>query len=168
VFANEYNRRGGTWVDDSAVGPQAESALPMNRIAGGNPPAAMQWPVGEPTRELYEQGMPSILDELAAAANWAKNLPPIILRNVSFTGFVAAPVDIHGTNWMFYRTKAFKTVNLELPKSWEEFFAMAPKLPAGLHPDRLRRERAAAGRAFHGVPRRDRRQRNLPGDRCAA
>jgi ABC-type glycerol-3-phosphate transport system substrate-binding protein len=131
VFAKEYNKRDGTWQDDPAVGPQAESALAMNRIAGGNPPAAMQWPVGAPTRELYEQGMLTTLDDLAAAGNWAKNLPPIILRNVVFDGhFVTAPVDIHGANWMFYSTKVFKAVDLEPPKSWDEFFAMAPKLQA--------------------------------------
>ena len=78
VFAQEYNRRGGPWVDDPAVGPQAELALAMNRIAGGNPPAAMQWPVGAATQELAQQGMLTDLDELAAAGNWAKNLPPLI------------------------------------------------------------------------------------------
>src|SRR6201986_3087106 len=66
VFAKEYAKRGGTWVDDPAVGPQAETALAMNRIAGGNPPAAMQWPVGPPTRELADQGMLTKLDDLAA------------------------------------------------------------------------------------------------------
>jgi glucose/mannose transport system substrate-binding protein len=131
VFAKEYTKRGGTWVDDPAVGPQAESALAMNRIAGGNPPAAMQWPVGAPTRELYEQGILTNLDDLAAAGNWEHNLPPLILRNVVFDHhFVTAPVDIHGANWMFYSTKVFKAVNLEPPKSWDEFFAQAPKLQA--------------------------------------
>jgi glucose/mannose transport system substrate-binding protein len=41
VFAHEYKKRGGKWIDDPAVGPQAETALAMNRIAGGNPPTAM-------------------------------------------------------------------------------------------------------------------------------
>jgi glucose/mannose transport system substrate-binding protein len=131
VFAKEYTKRGGTWVDDPAVGPQAESALAMNRIAGGNPPAAMQWPVGAPTRELNEQGVLTNLDDLAAAGNWAQNLPPLILSNVVFDHhFVTAPVDIHGANWMFYSTKVFKAANLEPPKSWDEFFAQAPKLKA--------------------------------------
>src|SRR5579864_3918224 len=94
VFAKEYNKRGGTWVDDPAVGPQAETALAMNRIAGGNPPTAMQWPVGAPTRELNEQGVLTSLDAVAAAGNWEKNLPPLILRNVVFDHhFVTAPVD---------------------------------------------------------------------------
>src|ERR1700743_2246975 len=59
VFAKEYNARGGPWVDDPAVGPQAESALAMNRIAGGNAPAAMQWPVRAAARRLYEQSVAS-------------------------------------------------------------------------------------------------------------
>ena len=131
VFAKEYTKRGGNWVDDPAVGPQAESALAMNRIAGGNPPTAMQWPVGAATRELAQQGLLTNLDDLAATGNWAKNLPPIILKNVIVDGhFVSAPVDIHGANWMFYSTKVFKTLNLQPPKTREEFFAQAPQIKA--------------------------------------
>jgi glucose/mannose transport system substrate-binding protein len=131
VFAKEYDKRGGTWVDDPAVGPQAESALAMNRIAGGNAPAAMQWPVGAATHELAQQGMLTDLDDLAAAGNWAKNLPPLLLRNVTVDGhIVSAPVDIHGANWMFTSTKVFKAVGLEPPKTWDEFFAQAPKIQA--------------------------------------
>jgi len=36
VFAHEYEKRGGTWVDDPTIGPQAEIAMAMNRIAGGS------------------------------------------------------------------------------------------------------------------------------------
>jgi len=88
VFAKEYDKRGGTWVDDPAVGPQAEQAL-------------------------------------------ALNLPPLILRNVVMNGhFLAAPVDIHGVNWMFYSVKVLKDANLEPPKTWDEFRQDAPKLKA--------------------------------------
>ncbi len=131
VFAKEYAKRGGTWVDDPAVGPQAESALAMNRIAGGNPPAAMQWPVGAATHELAQQGLLTNLDDLAAAGNWVKNLPPIILKNVTVDGhIVSAPVDMHGANWMFFSVRVFKALNLDPPKTWDEFFAQAPKIKA--------------------------------------
>src|SRR5580658_2930537 len=46
VFAKEYDKRGGKWIDDASVGPQAEHAAALNRIAGGNPPTAMQWNIG--------------------------------------------------------------------------------------------------------------------------
>jgi glucose/mannose transport system substrate-binding protein len=131
VFAKEYDKRGGTWVDDPAIGPQAEQALALNRIAGGTPPTAMQWQVGAPTGELDQQGLLANLDDLAKEGHWAEHLPPLILRNVMFNGhFMAAPVDIHGVNWMFYSVKVFKAANLEPPKTWDEFLEQAPKLRA--------------------------------------
>jgi glucose/mannose transport system substrate-binding protein len=65
VFAKEYDKRGGTWVDDASVGPQAEHAAALNRIAGGNPPTSMQWKIGVTVRQLAEQGVLSPLDDLA-------------------------------------------------------------------------------------------------------
>jgi glucose/mannose transport system substrate-binding protein len=129
VFAREYEKRGGKWIDDPAVGPQAETALAMNRIAGGNPPTAMQWQTGAPTRELAQQGLLTDLDWLAEAGHWKQTLPPILLQNVTVDGHIySAPVDIHGANWMFYSTKIFRELKLQPPKSWGEFLAMAPKL----------------------------------------
>jgi glucose/mannose transport system substrate-binding protein len=131
VFAREYEKRGGKWVDDPAVGPQAEFALAMNRIAGGNPPTAMQWQTGAPTRELAEQGLLANLDWLAEAGHWTQTLPPLLLQNITVDGHVySAPVDIHGANWMFYSTKIFETLGLQPPKTWDEFFAQAPKIQA--------------------------------------
>ena len=88
VFAREYDKRGGKWIDDPAVGPQAETALAMNRIAGGNPPTAMQWQTGAPTRELAQQGLLADLDWLAEAGHWKQTLPPLLLQNVTVDGHI--------------------------------------------------------------------------------
>lgn len=129
VFAHEYEKRGGKWIDDPAVGPQAETALAMNRIAGANPPTAMQWQTGAPTRELAQQGVLANLDWLAEADHWNQTLPPLLLQKVTVDGHVySAPVDVHGANWMFYSTKIFQELKLPPPKSWDEFFAEAPKV----------------------------------------
>ncbi len=131
VFAHEYEKRGGKWIDDPAVGPQAEIALAMNRIAGGNPPTAMQWQAGEPTRELAQQGLLADLDWLAGLGHWKQVLPPLVLQKITVDGHIySAPVDVHGANWMFYSTKIFQELKLPPPKSWDEFFAEAPKLQA--------------------------------------
>ena len=131
VFAHEYQKRGGTWLDDPAIGPQAEFALAMNRIAGGNPPTAMQWQTGAPTRELAEQGLLANLDWLAEKGDWKKNLPPLLLDKVTVDGHVySAPVDIHGANWMFYSTKVLQQAGVQPPKTWDEFFVVAPKIQA--------------------------------------
>src|ERR1700678_2815290 len=69
VFAKEYDGRGGAWVDDASVGPQAEHAAALNRIAGGNPPTAMQWNIGIAVRQLAEQDVLASLDDLAKTGN---------------------------------------------------------------------------------------------------
>jgi len=54
VFAKEYEKRGGKWIDGASVGPQAEHAAVLNAIAGGHPPAAFQWNIGVAVRQLAE------------------------------------------------------------------------------------------------------------------
>ena len=131
VFAKEYDKQGGTWVDDASVGPQAEHAAALNRIAGGNPPTAMQWNIGVAVRQLAEQGVLTSLDDLAKKGNWVPNLPPLLVKNMSYDGHViAVPVDIHGANYQFYSVKVFDDLKMQPPKTWDEFLAMAPKIKA--------------------------------------
>ena len=131
VFAKEYNKRGGTWVDDASVGPQAEHAAALNRIAGGNPPTAMQWNIGVAVRQLAEQGVLAPLDDEAKKGNWLANLPPLLVKNMTYEGHViAVPVNIHGANYQFYSVKVFNDLKMQPPKTWEEFLADAPKIKA--------------------------------------
>ena len=160
VFAKEYDAQGGTWVDDASVGPQAEHAAALNRIAGGNPPTAMQWNIGVAVRQLAEQGVLTSLDDLAKKDNWLPNLPPLLVKNMSYDGHViAVPVDLHGANYQFYSVKIFDDLKMQPPKTWDEFFAMAPKIKAaGYIPLAYRRQRAAGGLAVRGDAGRRRRQ----------
>jgi len=131
VFAKEYNKRGGTWVDNASVGPQAEHAAALNRIAGGNPPTAMQWNIGVAVRQLAEQGILASLDDQAKKGNWLSNLPPLLVKNMTYDGHViAVPVNIHGANYQFYSIKVFNDLKMQPPKSWSEFLADAPKIKA--------------------------------------
>lgn len=71
------------------------------------------------------------LDDVAASNDWRKNLPPLILDNVSYDGKIyAVPVDLHGGNWMFYSLKILNELKLEPPKTWAEFLGMADKIKA--------------------------------------
>src|ERR1700729_2585321 len=131
VFAKEYDKRGGKWIDNASVGPQAEHAAALNRIAGGNPPTAMQWNIGVAVRQLAEQGILTPLDDLAKQDNWLANLPPLLVKNMTYDGHViAVPVNIHGANYQFYSVKVFDTLKMQPPASWDEFMADAPKIKA--------------------------------------
>ena len=131
VFAKEYEKRGGKWIDGASVGPQAEHAAVLNAIAGGNPPAAFQWNIGVAVRQLAEQGLLANLDDLAKAGDWTGHLPPLLVKNITVDGnVIAVPVNLHGANWMWYSTKIFGDLNMAPPKSWDEFLAHADKIKA--------------------------------------
>jgi glucose/mannose transport system substrate-binding protein len=131
VFAKEYEKRGGKWIDGASVGPQAEHAAVLNAIAGGNPPAAFQWNIGVAVRQLAEQGLLANLDDVASAGDWKRHLPPLLVKNITVDGHViAVPVNLHGANWMFYSTKVFSALNMAPPKTWDEFLAEADKIKA--------------------------------------
>jgi glucose/mannose transport system substrate-binding protein len=71
------------------------------------------------------------LDDLAKKGNWLPNLPPLLVKNMSYDGHViAVPVDLHGANYQFYSVKIFDELKMQPPKTWDEFFAMAPKIKA--------------------------------------
>ena len=131
VFAKEYEKRGGKWIDGASVGPQAEHAAVLNAIAGGNPPAAFQWNIGVAVRQLAEQGLLANLDDMASAGDWKRHLPPLLVKNITVDGHViAVPVNLHGANWMFYSTKVFSALNMAPPKTWDELLAEADKIKA--------------------------------------
>lgn len=131
VFAAEYNKRGGTWIDNAVVGGPAARAAAMNRIAGGNPPVATMWNVGVAVRQLAEQGLLTNLDDVAKSGNWVANLPPLIVKNISYDGHIfAVPVDLHGGNWMFYSKKIYDELKLQPAKDWDEFLVQAEKIKA--------------------------------------
>ena len=131
VFADAYKAQGGTWNDSPMAGASAARQVTVNKIAGGNPPAAVQWTIGAAVREFASQDLLLDLDGVASKNDWRKNLPPLILDNISYQGKIfAVPVDLHGGNWMFYSLKIFNQLGLQPPKSWEDFLAMADKIKA--------------------------------------
>jgi len=136
VFAEEYRRRGGTWLDSAVVGGPAARASAINRIAGGNPPTAMQWNNMVSLGQLADQGLLANLDRVAARGRWAEALPPVLYERIRRGGHVvAAPVNIMGINLMFYSTRIFADLGLQVPTNWDEFFVAADRIKAaGLIP----------------------------------
>jgi glucose/mannose transport system substrate-binding protein len=130
-FADAYNQRGGTWVDSAVVGGPAARAAAINRIAGGNPPTAMQWNNLISVRQLAEQGLLANLDDIAKRERWSENLPPLVNERIRQDGhIIAAPLNIQSANMMFYSSKVFNDLGLQPPANWDEFFTVADKVKA--------------------------------------
>jgi glucose/mannose transport system substrate-binding protein len=130
-IADRFKAGGGEWIDTAiAIGEQARAAG-INRIVGGNPPTVMQFNTGKQFEELVANNFLEPLDSVAAANKWNEVLPKAIIGAISRNGhFYAAPVNIHGQNWLWYNTAVLQKAGVEPPKTFQDILAAAPKLKA--------------------------------------
>ena len=135
-IADRFKAAGGEWTDTAIVGGEAARAAGINRIVGGNPPTIMQFNTGKQFEELVTNGFLANVDEVAAANKWREILPKAIVDAITRDGhFYAAPVNIHGQNWLWYNTAVLKKAGVEPPKTFKDIVAIAPKLrEAGVIP----------------------------------
>jgi glucose/mannose transport system substrate-binding protein len=131
VIAKAFETKGGGWKDSAVVGGSAARASAINRIMGGEPPAAMQWNLGVDLLNLADQGLLAPLDSVATSGKWGAVLPALITDKLTAGGhIIAVPVTVHADNWMFYNTKVFQQLGLKPPTTWDGFLADAPKIKA--------------------------------------
>jgi glucose/mannose transport system substrate-binding protein len=129
VFADQFTKAGGTWVDNAIAGGANARTAGINRMVGGNPPTMMQFNTGKQFDELVSNDLVRDVDQQAQAGKWRQIMPkPIIDATVREGKFYAVPVNIHGQNWMFYNTKIFADAGLEPPKTFPELVESGEKL----------------------------------------
>lgn len=132
ALSDAYKAAGGIWVDTAvSIGEQSRSVT-INRIVGGNPPAAAQFNTSRQFIDLVEQNMLNNVDEVAIKDKWDQFLPETVLNAIKINGhYYAAPLDIHMPTWIWYSKAAFKKAGItEEPKSMDELFSVLDKLKA--------------------------------------
>lgn len=126
-----FAERGGTWKDTPVAGCSNARAAVVNRMIGGDAPPIFQFAIGLQLRELAEQGLVADIQGPATAGNWDAVLPPMIARIAKYDGrYIAAPINIHGENWMFYNAAVLQKAGIAVPKTWPEFLDAAKALKA--------------------------------------
>jgi glucose/mannose transport system substrate-binding protein len=131
VFADQFTKAGGTWVDNAIAGGVNARTAGINRMVGGNPPTMMQFNTGKQFDELVSNDLVRDVDTIATSGKWRELMPkPIVDATVREGKFFAVPVNIHGQNWMFYNTKIFADAGLEPPKTFPELIESGEKLKA--------------------------------------
>jgi glucose/mannose transport system substrate-binding protein len=131
VFADQFTKAGGTWVDNAIAGGANARTAGINRMVGGNPPTMMQFNTGKQFDELVSNDLLRDVEKQAQAGKWREIMPkPIVEASVRNGKFYAVPVNIHGQNWLFYNTKVFADAGLEAPKTFPELIASGEKLKA--------------------------------------
>ncbi|HWT31727.1 MAG TPA: ABC transporter substrate-binding protein, partial [Propylenella sp.] len=111
-------------------GEQAMTVL-RSRATSGNPPTAAQM-LGYDIQDWGALGVAGNLDELAAKEGWDKVIPAALQNFSKYDGhWIAAPVNIHSTNWMWASKEAFDKAGItELPTDWDSLIAALDKLKA--------------------------------------
>jgi glucose/mannose transport system substrate-binding protein len=129
VLADAVARHGGRWIDSAIVGSDAATSVALNRINGGEPPAAMLWVLGNRVSALAEANLLNDMDGPAASGRWRDLLPPLVVEHSVWQGhFIAVPAEIHGENWLWFNRRVFDDAQLEPPAHWSQFFAVADRL----------------------------------------
>ncbi|MBA5608794.1 carbohydrate ABC transporter substrate-binding protein [Duganella sp. FT3S] len=130
VLKDDVVKRGFNWKDSAVAGgggDNARTALKA-RVASGSPPDAMQM-LGYSITEYAEEGLLGNVDAVAASEGWDKVVPQPLQKFAKFKGhWVAAPVNIHRTNWIWANKAIFDELKLTPPKTFDELVAMADKI----------------------------------------
>ena len=132
VLKKKLEGQGVTWVDVPIAGGGGEQAMTVlrARVTGGNPPTASQM-LGFDVQDWAAQGVLANLNDVAAKENWDKTIPPALQAFSKYKGvWVAAPVNIHSTNWIWVNKKIFDDLGIKMPQNWDEFIAALDKVKA--------------------------------------
>ena len=137
VLRQNLEKQGVQWVDNAVAGgggTQARTVV-QARVAAGNPPTAVQM-LGFTITDWAQTGSLANLNEVAQKEGWDKVVPPALQEFDKYEGeWVAAPFNIHSTNWVWVNKALFDKVGGKAPTNFAEFQELMSKFAqAGITP----------------------------------
>lgn len=132
VLGEMYEAAGGQWKQTAIPGHTSNTIARLRAdVISGTPPSAVQLK-GPEIGEWAKTGLTANLNDLAAKENWEGVIAPELVAVMKPHGeWVAAPMNIHRIDWMWASKSAMdKAGASELPKTWDEFNAIAEKMAA--------------------------------------
>lgn len=126
VLKKDLETKGISWVDMPVAGGSGTAAMTVlrARVTAGNAPTAVQM-LGFDVRDWAKEGALANLDEVAAKEGWEDVIPSALKEFSKYDGhWIAAPVNIHSTNWIWINKAALDKAGGKEPQSWEELIAL--------------------------------------------
>ena len=137
VLKKNLESQGVTWQDMPVAGGGGEQAMTAlrARVTAGNPPTAVQ-ALGFDITDWAKQGVVGDLGEVADKEGWDKVVPAALQNFSKYDGkWIAAPVNVHSTNWMWINKSALDAAGGKAPETWDELIAVLDKMKAnGISP----------------------------------
>jgi glucose/mannose transport system substrate-binding protein len=133
VLKGNLQKQGISWKDNPIAGGGGTQAMTVlrARVTSGSIPTSVQM-LGFDIQDWAALGSLGDLNEIAAKEGWDKVVPKALQRFSKFDGkWVAAPVNVHSTNWVWANKAVLDKLGIAVPKTYEEFIAALDKAKAG-------------------------------------
>ncbi|UWU20426.1 ABC transporter substrate-binding protein [Rhizobium sp. CB3171] len=126
VLKKDLESKGIGWVDMPVAGGGGSEAMTVlrARVTGGNPPTAVQM-LGFDILDWAKEGSLGNLDAVANKEGWDKVVPTALQKFSKYDGhWIAAPVNVHSTNWVWINKEALDKAGGKVPANWDELIAL--------------------------------------------
>ena len=125
VLKEDLQAEGVGWEDMPVAGGGGTQAMTVlrARVTSGNPPTAVQL-LGYDITDWAREGALANLETVAEKNNWGEVVPDAVQEFSTHDGqWVAAPVNVHSTNWVWANKAIMDELGLEPPQTWEDLLA---------------------------------------------
>ncbi|WP_312410970.1 ABC transporter substrate-binding protein [Shinella sp.] len=129
VLKKDLETKGISWTDMPVAGGGGTEAMTVlrARVTAGNAPTAVQM-LGFDILDWAKEGALGNLDEVASKEGWDKVIPTALQQFSKYDGhWIAAPVNVHSTNWMWINKAALDKAGGKEPTNWDELVALLDK-----------------------------------------
>jgi glucose/mannose transport system substrate-binding protein len=125
VLKEDLAGQGIGWQDMPVAGGGGTQAMTVlrARVTAGNAPAAVQM-LGFDITDWAKEGALANLNDVAAAEGWDAVVPEALQAFSKYDGqWVAAPVNVHSTNWVWANKAVLDELGIAPPTTWDELVA---------------------------------------------
>ena len=132
VLKDDLEGKGIGWKDMPIAGGGGDAAMTTlkARVTAGNAPTAVQM-LGYAIQDWGDQGKLANLNDLAASEGWDAVVPSALQAFSKHNGdWVAAPVNVHSTNWVWISKSALDATGGNAPSTWEELVSVLDAMKA--------------------------------------
>lgn len=126
VLKKDLESKGIAWADMPVAGGGGTEAMTVlrARVTAGNAPTAVQM-LGFDILDWAKEGALGNLDEIASAEGWDAVIPTALQQFSKYDGhWIAAPVNVHSTNWLWINKAALDKAGGKEPTNWDELVAL--------------------------------------------
>ena len=132
VLKDDLAGKGVGWKDMPIAGGGGDAAMTTlkARVTAGNAPTAVQM-LGFDIQDWAAQGALANLNDVAAAEGWDAVVPSALQAFSKYDGnWVASPVNVHSTNWVWISKSALDAAGGSAPTTWEELVSVLDAMKA--------------------------------------